>query len=139
GKFCDESHSLQVVDGHTALYFLTPGDGGPKDPNHVSQTHDAGKKDTFGLQRVLAAVKSGRADDVKYHVVGFCTLGEIFLGVVDHLVSTEGFHHFHVPAVAHRGHAPPKVLGQLPPGRADAPRNVNSTFVSSWPGRPLDP
>src|ERR1017187_620266 len=77
GKFCDESHSLQVVDGHTALYFLTPGDGGPKDPNHVSQTHDAGKKDTFGLQRVLAAVKSGRADDVKYHVVGFCTLGEI--------------------------------------------------------------
>jgi hypothetical protein len=70
GKLCDEIHSLQVVYGHTALYFLTSGDGGPKDPNHVSQTHDAGKKDTFGLQRVLAAVKSGRADDIKYQVVG---------------------------------------------------------------------
>jgi hypothetical protein len=70
GKFRDEIHSFQVFDGHTALCFLTPADGGPKHPNHVGQTHDAGKKETFGLQRVLALVESGRADDVKYRVAG---------------------------------------------------------------------
>ena len=30
GEFCDETHSLEVVDGHTTLDFLSTGDGGPK-------------------------------------------------------------------------------------------------------------
>src|SRR6185503_5835294 len=123
GKFCDESHSFAVVDGHTAPHFLTTSDGGPKHLNHVSQTHDAEKKDTFWLQRVLAAVKSGCADGIKYQVVGFSILGEIFLRVVDHLVRTQGFHHFYIWTAAHRGHGRPKVFRQLHRGRADAPRS----------------
>src|SRR5690242_12000784 len=57
GEFCDETHSLQVVNCHTGLDFLPTGDGGPEDPNDVDQLHDVLKKDTVGFQRVLAAVK----------------------------------------------------------------------------------
>src|SRR6266404_7185517 len=71
GEFCDETHSLQVVDGHTTLDFLSAGDGGPNDPNDVGQLHDVLKKDTVGLERVLASIKRRPADDVKYQVVGF--------------------------------------------------------------------
>src|SRR5438552_16692988 len=89
GEFCDETHSLQVVDGHTTLDFLSTGDGGPKDPNDVGQLHDVLKKDTVGLQRVLAAVKRRPADDVKYQVVGVSILGEVLTAVLDHLVGTK--------------------------------------------------
>src|SRR2546423_15292448 len=87
-EFCDETHSLQVVDSHPALYLLSTRDGGPKDPNDVRQLHDVFKEDTVGFQRVLAAVKRRRADDVEYQVVGFSILGEIVPRVVDHRVGT---------------------------------------------------
>jgi len=64
GKFCDQPHAFLVSDGHTALDFLSPGDGGPKSPNDVAQLHDVLKEDTVRFQRVLAAVKRRRADDV---------------------------------------------------------------------------
>src|SRR6266853_6412981 len=70
GEFCDETHSLQVVDCHTTLDCLPTGDGGPKDPNDVGQLHDVLKEDTVRFQRPLAAVKRCRADDVEYQVVG---------------------------------------------------------------------
>src|SRR5258708_32116700 len=116
GKFYGEIHSLEVFHGHTAFYFLTPSDGGPQDPNQVRQTHDVLKKDTSGLQRLFEAVKSSRTDDVKYQVVGFSVFGEVFLRVIDHLVGTQGFYHFHVCATTHRCHSRPKVFGQLHPG-----------------------
>src|SRR5947209_8742686 len=50
GKLRDESHSFQVVDGHAAPDLLPAGDTGPNGPKHISQTHDAGKKDALGLQ-----------------------------------------------------------------------------------------
>ena len=106
GEFCDDTHSLQVVDGHTTLDLLSTGDGRPKDPNDVGQLHDVLKKDTVGLQRVPAAVKRRPADDVKYQVVGLSILGEIFPGVVDHLVGTQRLHQLQVRAAADRRHHP---------------------------------
>src|SRR3979490_2901115 len=83
-EFCDETHSLQIVDSHPALDLLSASDGGPKDPNDVGQLHDVLKEDTVGLQRVFAAVKRRRADDIEYQIVGFAILGEIVPCVVDH-------------------------------------------------------
>src|SRR6476619_3187843 len=77
GEFCDETHSLQVVDGDTTLDFLSTGDRGPKDPTDVGQLHDVLKKDTVWFQRVSAAVKRRPADDIKYQVVRFSILCEI--------------------------------------------------------------
>ena len=49
GKFCDEIHPRRVFQGHAALEFLGPGNGRPKHPNDVRETHDVLKKDTVGL------------------------------------------------------------------------------------------
>ena len=73
-EFCDETHSLQVVDSHSALDLLSTSDGGPKDPNDVGQLHDVLKEDPVGFQRVLGAVKRRRADNIEYQVVGFSIL-----------------------------------------------------------------
>ena len=67
GEFCDETHSLQVVDGHTTPDFLSACEGCPKNPNDIGQLHDVLKKDTVGFQRVLAAVKR-RPAAVEYQV-----------------------------------------------------------------------
>ena len=92
GKLRNESHPLRVVNCHTTPHFLSPDDGGPEAPCHVRQTHDAGKENALGLKQVFAAVEGGCAHGVKYQVVGFGILGEIFSGVIDHVVGTQGFH-----------------------------------------------
>ena len=120
-EFCDETHSLQVVDSHPALDLLSTSDGGPKDPNDVGQLHDVLKEDTVGLQRVFAAVKRRRADDIEYQIVGFAILGEIVPCVVDHRVGTQGLHQLDVRAAADSGHRRAKVFCQLDSGRADGP------------------
>src|SRR4051812_37399860 len=74
-EFCDETHSLQVVDSHPALDLLSTSDGGPKDPNGVGQLHDVLQEDTVRFQRALAAVERRRADGVEYQVVSFSILG----------------------------------------------------------------
>src|SRR5579859_3276460 len=80
-QFCDQSHSLKVVDSHTTSQSPAPNHGRPKTPRYVSQTHDASKKHTVGFQRVSAAIKCSCADDVKYQVVGFSIPGEIFFAI----------------------------------------------------------
>src|SRR5882762_8781824 len=91
-EFCDETHSLQVVDSHPALDLLSTSDGGPKDPKDVAQLHDVLKEDTTRFQRALAAVKRRRTNDVEYQVVSFSILGKIFPRVVDRRVGTQGLH-----------------------------------------------
>src|SRR5882672_11014863 len=130
-EFCDETHSLQVVDSHPALDLLSTSDGGPKGPHHVGQLHDALKEDTVRFQRVLATVKRRRADDVEYQVVAFSILREIVPGVVDHHVGTQGLHQLDVRAAADPGHRRAKVFGQLHSGRADGPRSSNDQELLS--------
>src|SRR2546423_4385591 len=79
-QFCDDTHSLQVVDSHPSLDLLSTSDGSPKDPNDVGQLHDVLKENTVRFQRALAAIKRRRADDVEYQVISFSVLGEVFPG-----------------------------------------------------------
>src|SRR6185312_5362626 len=125
GKFCDELHSFRVFPGHTALELPTSGNGRPSHPDEVSQTDDVLKKHTVRRQQMLAAMKRGCADDVKYEVIGVRTRGDVVLRVVDHLVRTQRLHHFHVRTAAYRSDGRPKVFGQLHPSRSDAPGGTN--------------
>src|SRR6185295_1168329 len=129
GKFCDQPHAFLVSDGYTTLDFLSPGDGSPKSSNDVAQLHDVLKEDTVRFQRVMAAVKRRRADDVEDQVVSSSILGEIFSGVIDHRVGAQGLYQLDVRGAADPRHCGAKVIGQLHCGRADGPRSADDHDV----------
>src|SRR5688500_19920935 len=92
-KVGDEAHSCRVLHGHAAFQFLAAGYGRPQDPNHASEPHNVLKKNTVGFQDVATPTKTGRADDVKYQVVGIGLCGEIYLRVFISSICATYLHH----------------------------------------------
>ncbi len=52
-------------------------------------------------------------DHIDDHIVALAALGEILLGVIDHLICADGSDHFHIPGTADAGHLCAHRLGDL--------------------------